>query len=256
MNKIKTLYDVVQAMKAQEKFEGEGKVSVKKDEVSVFSMEKTFEKNLAEGTMKGKMKTEVHHKGMNMKNESEYDFDKKSCGHGHGFHKGFHHGHHGHHGHKGMGMRRKMMHMQDEGCHESFEGQQMYKGHGCGNGYGHGRGFGMKRRLDKISVALDLLNRLEIKEVDGLGKTLKLEVSLQDMPEEMRRHMMKHMMCGHGHGEHFDDFESLEDVQVSIEGQIDNNNKIQMLKVNLNGVYLDKNEEKHNVAVKGEVALS
>ena len=277
MNKIKTLYDVVQTMKTQEKFEGQGKVSLKKDETPVFSMEKTFEKNITEGTMKGKMKTEVHHEGVNMKNESEYDFDKKFCGHGqgHGFHKGFHHGHHhgyhgyhgqvggrGNQGHKGMGRGKRIMHMYDNACTEGFDSEQMHKGQACGHGFGMGRGlsmgsgFGMKCKLDKISIALDLLNRLEVKEVEGLGKTLKLDLSLKDMPEEMRRHMMKHLMHKHGQGQHFNDFESLEDAQVSIEGQIDAKNKIQMLKVNLKGVYLDKNEEKHTLAVDGEVALS
>jgi len=252
MNKIKTLYDLVQTMKEEKIFKGEAKVGVQKDDVSVFSMEKTFEKNLEEGTMKGKMKTEVHHDGMNMKNESEYDFDKTSCRGHRGHHKGFHHGH------RGMGMNKKMMEMHGGECHTPHGhsmGMCSDMPHGKGFKHGRGHGFSMRRRLDKFSMLLDLLNRLEIKETEGLGKTLKLQMSLEDLPEDIRKHMMGHMMYNHGQGEHFNDFKTLKSLQVLLDGQIDENNKIKSLNVRMEGGYLDTNDENHTVEIKGEVAL-
>lgn len=248
MNKIKTLYDVVQTLKAQEKFAGSGTVKVTKDDESVFEAEKTFEKDLAEGTMKGKIKTEVHHDGVKMKNESEFEFDKKSCC-GHGFR-----------GHHGMGMRKHMMHGRGHGrgCHGHVE-----QGDGCDgrkeSHQGFGGAFPMKHKLNKISMMLDLLNRLEITEAEDGGKRLKLELSLKDMPEEMRRHMKMHMMHKHAHGphgEHFGDVDSVEDAHVGIECSIDEANKVKSIQVNVNGIYLDNQEGSHNVDVAAQMALN
>lgn len=247
MNKIKTLYDVVQTLKAQEKFEGNGTVKVTKDKEAVFEAEKTFEKDIANGTMKGKIKTEVQHDGVKLKNESEFEFDKNSCG-GHGFG-----------GHHGMGMRKRMMQGRGHGCH-GHQGR-FNSEESCEDGKGfhqRGGGFPMKRKLDKISMMFDLLNRLEITESDNGGKDLKLEISLNDMPEEMRRHMKMHMMHGkaHGpHGKHFSDFESVEDIKVRIDGNVDDSNKIKALQINMNGVYLDTEESSHTIDLTAQMSL-
>ena len=238
MNKIKTLYDMVQTLKAQETFAGVMKANVEKDEVVVVDAENTFEKDLAAGTMKGSFKSEVNHEGCKMKHESEYEFDKKSCG-GHGHH-GFHHG-------QGMGKRRHMMHM----MHEMEAGADVE-----GTRPHHGRS--MKGKLNKISMALDLLNRLNIEDGDNGSKTLNLKITLADLPEEIKSHMQHKIMCkaGHGpHGEHMKDIKSVEAMELDLRGTMNAENELKSLSLRMTGKYSDDEEQIHIVKVKGDVDL-
>ncbi len=241
MNKIKTLYDVVQTLKSQETFEGLMKVNVEKDDAVIVSAENEFVKNLSEGTMKGKFKSEVNHEGCKMKHESEYDFDRKSCGHGHGHKHGMGHGFS-----HGMGRRHKMMKMHG-----------MEEGNGFEGIHHHGRS-SMKGKLNRISMGLDLLNRLTIEAGDSDSKVLTLKLTFADLPEEMKAHMQHKMMCkaGHGaHGDHLKDMKELSDLNVDITGVIGQDNNIKSLDLTVNGVYIDNDDASHTVKAKGNIVL-
>jgi hypothetical protein len=98
MNKLKLLYDVVTTMKAKEVISGVLQAEVKKDQISLFSIQNEFEKNLTTGKTKAKVtasldvegRTECpdHHGrlGFGSHEHPHADFGR----HGHFFHRGHH----------------------------------------------------------------------------------------------------------------------------------------------------------------------
>jgi len=232
MNKIKTLYDVVQTIKNQETFNGQMNTKILKDNQVVFAADKSFEKDQSTGKMKGHIKSEMGHDGCKVKHESEFEFDGKSCGG------------HGHHG-RGFGKRHQMMremhgHQEDICCE------------------GHGHGGSIKRKLNRASMMLDLLNRLEIEAGADQTKTLQLKVSLNDLPEDIQAHLKSKACSSHccgPHGKHLQDVKSVEALQVKLTGVIGADNKINSLKVVLEGVYKDNEEKEHQVNVNSDISM-
>lgn len=74
MNKIKTLYDMVQALKNEATIKGQFKLTVKQDDVTVLDSDNRFEKNLLEGRMCGR------HHGMH---RGHHDFKGHMHAHNH-----------------------------------------------------------------------------------------------------------------------------------------------------------------------------
>jgi hypothetical protein len=93
MNKIKLLYDVVTAMKAKETFNGVIKADIRKEQVTLFSLQNEFSKNLLTGQTKAKISTELDYEGKHVKHESTTEFTMPGhCHHRH--HEFFKHMHH------------------------------------------------------------------------------------------------------------------------------------------------------------------
>lgn len=98
MNKLKLLYDVVTTMKAKEVISGVLQAEVEKDQVSLFSIQNEFEKNLSTGKTKAKVTASLdfegrtdrpdHHSrlGFGPHEHPHADFGR----HGHFFHRGHH----------------------------------------------------------------------------------------------------------------------------------------------------------------------
>jgi len=92
MNKIKLLYDVITKMKNKEVLNGVIKAESKKDNLSIFSFENEFEKNMVNGHTKAKISTEMDYEGKKVKHESNTDIDMPDCKgrRHHGFMKDLH----------------------------------------------------------------------------------------------------------------------------------------------------------------------
>lgn len=217
MNKIKTIYNVVEQIKGQERFAGQGFMEIIKDNKQVFMSEKTFEKDVKSGVVKGTIKTQVDHKGASIKNESSFEVDKNKfqpCGHG-PHRKGMGRGH-GMKCHE-VGMRHHMMHM-----HEEHFGSDKCQG-----------GF-MKHKLNKLSLVLDILNRLEIEEKEDDMRVFSLEIRKDQMPEAFLNHLKMHMIHKQGKGHHgkcLEDIHGLEDLQLKIQGEIDKDHNIRQIEL-------------------------
>lgn len=81
MNKIKVLYEVFQAVKAEEAFKGEFKFEAEKDKVTVINLTKEFEVNIANGNGKVKLEAGLDCCGNKVKHECSTEFTLKDfCG--------------------------------------------------------------------------------------------------------------------------------------------------------------------------------
>ncbi|QJW48225.1 hypothetical protein HA075_22470 [bacterium BFN5] len=98
MNKLKLLYDVVTTMKAKEVISGIFQAEVEKDQVSLFSIQNEFEKNLTTGKTKAKVTASLDVEGRNerLDHHGRLGFDSHEHPHAHFGRHGhfFHRGHH------------------------------------------------------------------------------------------------------------------------------------------------------------------
>jgi hypothetical protein len=235
MNKIKTLYDVVQTMRKMEDFNYDGSMEITLDDKLVFKGDHSvFEGN--NGKMKGHMKMHYEKDGDVFTSENVFDMSK----HGHGFGKG----------HK-FGKCHSSMHWDKDNME--------YKG------YRHG----YKSRLAMLSFGLDMLNRLDVTKVED-GKLLELNVSFSDLSEDFQEQLMEQFSHGrkfHGkgkcnnkkwnhHGNHsecFEDFKSMEDVLVNMKLKVDENNQIKEGQLILEGDYLNTKEQSRKFNVNSKI---
>jgi hypothetical protein len=93
MNKIKLLYDVVTTLKDKETLTGVIKAAICKEQVTLFSLQNEFAKNLLTGQTKAKISTGLDYEGKKVQHESTTEFTMPGhCHHRH--HEFFKHIHH------------------------------------------------------------------------------------------------------------------------------------------------------------------
>lgn len=232
MNKIKILYDVVQTMRKQETFEGTVQFEVAKDSKSMFKGDNVFERNMQTGISKIKSKTEVDRDGFKMKNESELEMNGQ---HEHDF-----------------------GHMQGRHPSMSF-GNGFRRSHGIDGEERQGRR-GMKDRWQMVAMALDMLNKLEVEKIEEEMKFLELRIRFMDLPKDLQKQMKNRLfLCkqveSHEHMKAIKDIKSLEDIKVHVSSTIKSNNCIDQLNIELDGQYLDNEDQKHEIYVNGELQM-
>lgn len=232
MNKIKTLYDMVQTMRNQKTFEGTVQFEVAKDGNSMFKADNAFERNMQTGISKMKSKTEVDRNGFKMKNESEFETN-------------------GQHEHNCCHMQGKHSNM--------FFGNGFRKSHGIDGEERQGRR-GMKDRWRIVAMALDILNKLEVEKLEEGMKSLELRVTFNDLPKDLQEQMKNGLFHSRQveseeHMKAIKDIKSLEDIKVHVSGTIKSNNCIDQLNIELDGQYLDDKDQKHEIQVNGKLQL-
>lgn len=230
MNKIKLLYDVVKTMQAKETLNGVAKVAVKKDQANIFSMQNEFAKNTATGQTKAKICTELDYEGKKVKHESTTEFSMPESDHDR-HHEFFKHMHMMH-----------QMHHQGPTC--------------CG---------GIKGKLAKLSLALGLLNSLEVVEQDNKGTLISL--NLNELPEEMKacirermqhhenHHQHEHEHEHHGHG-FLKEFFTMEKSNFSFKAFVNKNYEVEKMLVTIDGTKEGQENAPCAMQLQGEIALN
>lgn len=74
MNKIKFLYDVVNALKGKDIFNGVATLEVKKDQLKIFYVKNEFQKNVLTYETKANITTEIDYEGRQVKHQSTTHF--------------------------------------------------------------------------------------------------------------------------------------------------------------------------------------
>ncbi len=157
MNKIKLMYNIAKTMKEKTLFQGSLQVACVKDQTTVFQMDNEFSKDLSSGLTKANIKTEMDCEGKSFKHESSTEFTHT------------------------------------EGCHRRghfFKGGHPHFHHrDCGH-------LGPKGFFSKLTVALDLLNRIKVEEQPDNTTLMTLEID--ELPAELRE-LKAHFMEKHHH---------------------------------------------------------
>jgi hypothetical protein len=225
MNKIGLLYDVVKALKEQEKFEGTLQVTVNKDQTKIFGMESEFLKNLQTGAVRSKVKTAFDCDDRQMKHESQTEFNLKDW---HGFHGCGHH----------HGMPHRLQH--------------------------HGQGRGVKEGLQRLAFGLQLLNQLKVEEqadqslvLTVSSKDLPAELR-QEIAEHVSRHHQFHQRVesapGRG-GDCWSLFHQVTDPEVELCVFIKPNKQVEKLILVVNGTGQDDQGKETSIEGKLELDL-
>ncbi|MCH4888384.1 hypothetical protein EZV73_12405 [Acidaminobacter sp. JC074] len=208
MNKIKTVYDIVQVMRKREQIEGTFKCDVLKDGENIFETENEFKKDLNGGKSFVKSKMVYDHDGVKVKNEFESEGD---------FEKEMHRGHHfrGHH----------------------FRNHDECQAVGC------------REPLKKLSMLLDLLNKLELEAVDD-KKKFRLDLDIKDYETEMMSHRMHQRQM-----KAMQDFKTFESGRVTITGFISQGHVIRNMEISFTGSYLDLEDQSHDLVVNAFTSM-
>lgn len=222
LNKIKLMYDVVNAIKGKEVFIGSLEIEGKKDQTKFFALKNEFEKNLVSGQVKLKINTALDVDGNQIKHESTSEFNMKSCC------KGKHH------------------HLR-----KHFHGY-------CSNSESNCCCTGLKGRLSALAYILRLIDKVEIEELEN--NALALSLNIDTMPEELMKHMhgkfqhcmsneeslvQKHCLC----------MMAIEEPVLAINMQLNKDRAIEKIVVTAKGKQKDKLDDIHEISFRADLNL-
>ncbi|MEL7564448.1 MAG: hypothetical protein AAGU27_06135 [Dehalobacterium sp.] len=224
MNKIKLVYDVVKKLKEKEVFRGTLDVGIKKDQAQVFSLAKEFEKDTAQGQLKARISTEWDYQGKKGKHESSTEFNMAGCC------AGMPSGH--------------LKHMHK---HHFTQGSKSC----CG----------IKGKLGKISCFLNVLNNMKVEEKGDQGAVLS--VSLNEFPEEIKKHITEHLE-GKTHGQEHNEekcgcmkeLAALDDVKMDLTVNINHLSEIEKVALLASGKQKDEQNAAHEIDLTAELNLT
>lgn len=235
MNKIKIIYDAVKKMKDRGCVKGTFKADGTRDQTEILNIRSEFEKNSAEGKLKGKTNIEADCDGKKIKLEKSINFEGECCKdhsfgrHMHGFHK----------------------------HHHCFAGNM----HEFGNNQDMKHPFGLKDGMDKISSVLGILSSINIDEMQDGSAVLSLKSA--DIPEDIRKCIYEKMKQKHefhkamadGHECHkiMKEFHAMDNADFVFSIYITKDKEIDSITVELSGLCEDEKGEKHDVKLKAEM---
>lgn len=216
MNKIKVLYDVVQAMKTKEVFKGTLTVQVHKDETPLFLLRNEFEKNLLTGQTKAKINTELDYQGRVAKHESNTEFTIPHSGEYHRHHEFIRHLHHSH-------------------------------AAGCG---------GLKGKLSKIAFALSILTALKTEEQEGKTILSLSAKDLPEDAKMLLSEKVSRAGACHRHGHGFlKEFGAAEHLDFAINMFINKSSEVEKVVITFVGTQKDEQNMPHDLTVRAELSL-
>ena len=223
MNKIKLMYNIAKTMKEKILFQGSLQVACVKDQATVFQMDNEFSKNLSSGLTKTTIKTEMDYEGKNFKHESSTEFTHaKDCHRQSHFLKGRHH--HFHH-------------------------------RGCGH-------FGPTRFFSKLTLALDLLNRIKVEEQSDNTTLMTLEIDelpteLQALKDQfMEKHSQEQESPTHHHRHCLvKELQALENPHLTLVSTINKNNELADAVLTLSGKQTGTLGENHTLTINAQLTL-
>ncbi|MDP4092732.1 MAG: hypothetical protein Q8920_05155 [Bacillota bacterium] len=227
MNKLKLLYEVITTMKKKEIIKGCVKVEGTKDQVSVFSMVNEFEKNMAEGSTKAKISTEMNHGGSKIKNESIIESD-------------------------GSSLPKHMLHGPMGPMHFHRHGHFENSGEGC-----EPRHFSLKGKLNKLAFMFGILNNMKVDELED--KNIVLSLDLNDIPDDIKESMHEHMNAAnkiHQHDGFMKEFHDMDNPEFEVKVLINSNNEVEKVQINSKGKSKDEKKEEHNMNFEAELNLA
>ncbi len=222
MGKIKLLYDIIMTMKDKESLQGNLKVEGSKDQVRVFNLDNSFEKNMAEGRVKAKITLETDCAGKKIRHESSTEFvgaDFSSCKG-----RGLKHHHFLHHGH------------QDDlkSC-------------------------GIKGKLGKLAFLVGMLHSMKVEEQGDQSTLMSLDFAALPgdvknlFQEKMQMHIAHHPHCSHGAFKEFTDME-IGNTRLAI--YVNKDKEVERVLFNLEGKAKDESGAPHSMNLQAELSLS
>lgn len=231
MSKIKLLYDVITTMKEKESCSGNLKVEGSKDQVKIFSLNKEFEKNMADGRIKAKISLEVDCEGKKVKHESNTEFDGSSF-QGTGQH--------------GMG------HILFRHCHGH------HPNHGPMGACGDMKCGGAKEKLSKLAFLLGVLNSMQVKEQQDKSTVLTLDFN--EIPGELKKMIHGKLLHKKMHHEHehqcVKEFSNMEILNAGLNIFINKNKEVEKITLTVKGKKKDDLNVLHNVNLQAELRFA
>lgn len=223
MSKLKLMYDVISTMKEKEVVSGIFQAEAKKDLIKIFGFKNEFEKNLANGSTKVKISTELDCDGKKVKHESQTEFAMQGCT-GHMHHGLMKHMHHHHHNQNPGDIR-------------------------CG---------GLKGKLTKLAFVLNIFNQIKVDEKED--KSAVLSLNLKDIPDDVKkvcqeRLSERKMSEHHQHHGFMKEFCTLKDPEVGLKVMITNTQEVEQIVVTVNGKQIDELNETHDMSLLAELNL-
>lgn len=226
MNKIKLMYDVAKAMKEKEVFIGTAEASGKKDQVEFFSFANEFEKNLASGEVKFKVKTAFDLDGKQVKHESSSEFNLQNCCGG-------------------------MQHHPHRHLHRHWEEND---GRSCCCA-------GFKNKLSALMFLLRLLDELKIEELEN--KYLELSLNIDGMPEEFKKQVQEKLQhCAaqeeterQDHHRCMKELLTMENPKIAFTMLLDAEKAVKKAVITVTGKQKDEQETLHDLSLKAELKL-
>ncbi|MEG6523285.1 hypothetical protein [Desulfotomaculum sp. 1211_IL3151] len=224
MNKIKLMYSIAKTMKEKDHFNGSLQVECIKDQAKLFQMTNEFSKNLSSGMVKARIKTEMDYAGKSFKHESSNEFS-----HGQNPHR-----------HEGFFKDR----------HARFH-------HGC---CGH---FGLKDFFSKLTLALDLLERIKVEEQPD--NTTRMTLELDELPKELQalKHSFRkeHRQGQEYHRHHHEhclmkELHALENPNLALLATINKKNELECIDLKLSGKQAGGLEENHTLNIHAKLIFS
>ncbi|GBF34757.1 hypothetical protein DCCM_3877 [Desulfocucumis palustris] len=227
MNKIKLLYDVVMTMKEKDSCSGAISVEGRKDQVKILDFNNEFEKNMTDGQTKAKINFELEHEGKKVKHESSTEFNTHTPGR---CHHGF------------------MSHMRFHHCH--------------GHQFNHMEGLkrcGMKEKLSRIGLLLNILNSLKVEEQEN--KNILLSLNFDEIRQDIKniiQEKLQHEKMARHHDFHgaVKEFSALENPTGSLNILINKNNEVEEILLTLDGEKKGELNQVHLMNIKAELRLN
>lgn len=187
MSKLKIMVDVINTMKEKEVISGTFKAVGIKDQVEIGHFINEFEKNLTNGETKVKISAEFDSDGKKLKHDSQSEFTMQGC---------TSHRHHGF-----------LKHMHHHNTHTHLSGQNQDEHKCCG----------IKSKLTRFSLMLNILNQIEVEEKED--KSVILSLNLNEVSEEFKKVLHAKMSQNansenHPHHGFMKEFRTLRDPKI------------------------------------------
>lgn len=220
MNKIKLMYDVITVLKEKEIFKGTLNVEARKDQEKVFTMVKEFEKNTVTGDVKSKVSTALDYEGKQVKHQSSTEFNRQDC--------------------CGEGHANFIKHIHQRHKHPK---------EGCG----------MKGKLAKIGLFLDILNKMKVEEQEDMG--VVISIHMDELSGELKnivKYKMDHKRVEKDQQHPWECMEGccpMENVNVDLTIRINKDHGIERVHFEAMGDKKDKENKIHPMEVQGELIL-
>lgn len=227
MGRLKIAYDVINSMKEKEVVSGTFTAVGTKDHVEIGHFVNEFEKNLTNGETKVKISTEFDCDGKKLKHDSQSEFTMQGCSS------------HKHHSF--------MRHMHHHNTDVSGQNQEDHKT--CG----------MKGRLAKLALMLNVLNQIKVEENEDESALLTL--NLNELPEELKKVFQGKMshhpkLENHPHHDFLKTLCTMSDPKIGLNIWINKAREVEKIVVKVDGNKIDGLNETHDLSLKAELLLT
>lgn len=222
MNKLKVIYDVVRKMKDKDSIKGVLMAEGTKDQIKIFEVNNTFEKDIKTGQCKGKTNIEADCNGKKVKIENNIEMQGMEEGnhccfmkHMHSFHNKCHHEH--------------------RGLHDGFKKLTAIFGI-----------LGSVKLDEKEDKTVELsLNSADIPEEVKNAIHEKIKEA-----REQHKHMEEdqHHLC-------MKQFHDMDDKNFAISILINKDREIEKVMANIKGTKKDEQDGSHDMSLKAELSL-